>query len=176
MQKCRFRRLISENTRKTASDMALLASRKMDNISRKGMLYMKTLANNCLKSFQLKQHLNNAHKEQPSKIDWAGYFTVSLRKVVSNVSDWMQDVHLKQVNLSVEASCVVALRIAKAKKSWDFAEIVQPCLRNCAKIVLDDRACNTLKQVSPSNDTIKIFANNPRIEMFVKWKQSQQSH
>jgi len=34
--------------------MALLASRKMENISRKGMLYMKTLANNCLKSFQLK--------------------------------------------------------------------------------------------------------------------------
>jgi len=76
--------------------MALLASRKMENISRKGMLYMKTLANNCLKSFQLKQHLNNAHKEQPSKVDWAGYFTVSLGKVVSNVSDWMQDVHLNK--------------------------------------------------------------------------------
>jgi len=74
--------------------MALLASRKMENISHKGMLYMKTLANNCLKSFQLKQHLNNAQKEQPSKIDWPGYFTVSLRKVVSNVSDWMQDMHL----------------------------------------------------------------------------------
>ena len=50
----------------------------------------------CLKSFQLKQHLNKAHKEQPSKIDWAGYFTVSLWKVVSNVSDWMQDVHLNK--------------------------------------------------------------------------------
>jgi len=60
---------MSENTRKTTSDMALLASRKMENISRKGMLHMKTLANNCLKSFQLKQHLNNAHKEKPSKID-----------------------------------------------------------------------------------------------------------
>ena len=76
--------------------MALLASRKMENISRKDMLYMETLANNCLKSFQLKQHLNNAHKEQPSKIDLAGYFTVSLRKVVSNVSDWMQDVHFNK--------------------------------------------------------------------------------
>jgi len=47
-----------------------------------------------LKSFQLKQHLNNAHKEQPSKIDWAGYFTVRRRKVVSNVSDLRQDAHL----------------------------------------------------------------------------------
>jgi len=52
VQKCRLRWLISENTRKT-SDMALLASRKMENISRKGMLYTKTLASNCLKSFQL---------------------------------------------------------------------------------------------------------------------------
>jgi len=69
VQKCRLQRLIRENTRKTTSDMALLASRKMENISHKGMLYMKTLANNCLKSFQLKQHLNNAHKEQLRKID-----------------------------------------------------------------------------------------------------------
>jgi len=53
VHKCRLQRLISENTRKTTSDMALVASRKMENISRKGMLYMKTLANNCLKSFQL---------------------------------------------------------------------------------------------------------------------------
>jgi len=65
VQKCRLRRLLSENTRKTTSDMVLLVSRKMENISRKGMLHMKTLAKNCLKSFQL---LNNAHKEQPSKI------------------------------------------------------------------------------------------------------------
>jgi len=67
VKKYRLRRLISEYARKTTSDMALLASRKMENISRNGMLYMKTLANNCLKSLQLKQHLNNAHKEKPSK-------------------------------------------------------------------------------------------------------------
>jgi len=103
--------------------MVLLASRKMENISRKCVLYMKTLGNNCLKSFQL---------------------------------------------LSVEASYVVALHIANAKKSHTIAELVQPCLRNCAKIVLDDRACSTLKQVSPSNNTIKIFAINPRMEMLVK--------
>jgi len=175
LQKCRLRRLISENTRKTTSDMALLASRKKENISRKGMLYMKTLANNCLKSFQLKQHLNNAHKEQPSKIDWAGYFTLTKEGCLKRVR-LHAGCAFKQVNLSVGASNVVALRIAEAKKSWDFAELVQPCLRNCAKIVLGDRAWNTLKQVSPSNNTIKIFTINPRIEMLVKWKQSQKSH
>ena len=174
MQKCRLRRLISENTRKTTSDMALFPSRKMENISRKGMLYMKTLANNCLKSFQLKQHLNNAHKKQPSKIDWAGYSKSKegcIKRVRLDAGR-----ALKQANLSVEASHLVALRIAKAKKSWDFAELVQPCLRNCAKIVLDDRACNRLKQVSPSNDTIKISTNNPRSKMLVKWKHSRKAH
>jgi len=35
VQKYRLRRLISENTRKTTSDMALLAYRKMEYISRK---------------------------------------------------------------------------------------------------------------------------------------------
>jgi len=29
------------------------------------MLHIKALANNCLKSFHLKQHLNKAHMEQP---------------------------------------------------------------------------------------------------------------
>jgi len=70
VQKCQLRKRISENTRKTTSYMALLASRNMDNISRKGMLYMKTLAN-CLKSLQLKQHLNKAHKEQAKSIEHA---------------------------------------------------------------------------------------------------------
>ena len=65
--------------------MALVASKKMENISHKGVLYMKTLANNCLKSFQLKEHLNNAQKEQPSKIDWAGYFTVSLSRPIARI-------------------------------------------------------------------------------------------
>jgi len=51
--------------------MALLASRKVESISRKGMLYMKTLANNCLKSFQLKQHLNNARSSLAKSIEQA---------------------------------------------------------------------------------------------------------
>ena len=88
--------------------MALLASRKMENICRKGMLYMKTLANNCLKSFQTKQHLNNAHKERWSQTRKEG----GLKRVRLDAGR-----ALKQVNLSVEASYVVALRIAKAKKS-----------------------------------------------------------
>jgi len=54
--------------RKTASSMTLLACRKMERISRKGVLCMKTLSNSCLKSFQLKGHLNNAQNDQVSKL------------------------------------------------------------------------------------------------------------
>jgi len=65
VEKCRLRRLIGENIRKTTSSMALLASRKMDKISRSVCYARKR----CLLPFhfQLKQHLNNAHKEQVSK-------------------------------------------------------------------------------------------------------------
>ena len=58
----------------------------------------------------------------------------------------------------VEACYVVVpvLRIAKAKKLLTIAEtLVKPCLLDYAKIVLADIAYNTLKQVSPSKDTIK---------------------
>ena len=54
--------------RKTTSSMTLLAYKKMERISRKGVLCMKTLSNGCLKPFQLKQYLNNAHKDQVSKL------------------------------------------------------------------------------------------------------------
>ena len=62
-----------------------------------------------------------------------------------------------QANFSiVEASYVVALRIAKAKKPHTIAEtLAKPCLLDCGKIVLGDRACNKLKQGSLFNDTIK---------------------
>ena len=52
-----------------------------------------------------------------------------------------------QTNFSiVEASYLVALRIAKAKKLHTIAEtLVKPYLLDCSKIVLDDRAYNKLK-------------------------------
>ena len=50
---------------------------------------------------------------------------------------------------------MVALSIAKAKKSHTIAEmLVKPCLLDCAKTVLDDRAYKS-KQDSFSNDVVK---------------------
>ena len=82
----------------------------MKRISRKRMLCMKTLSNSCLKPFQLKQHLNNAHKDQVSKL----IEQFKSKKIVSNVSGWMQEVHITK---QIFPSYVVAFRIANSKKS-----------------------------------------------------------
>ena len=76
--------------------------------------------------------------------------TSNLEKVVSNVSGWTQEVHLTKQIFIVEASYVVALSIAKAKKPHTIAEtLVKPCLLVCAKIslVIDGKAYNKFKQV-----------------------------
>jgi len=67
VQKCQLRRLISENTRKITSRMTLLISRKMEKISCSVWCAWKRWTNSFFKAFQLKQHLNNAQKEQASK-------------------------------------------------------------------------------------------------------------
>jgi len=98
VQKCRLRRLISENTRKTTSRMTLLASRKMEKLSRIVFCVWKPWPTAIQKPFQLKQHLNNAHKEQTSKsIEY-----LSLKKVVSKASGWIHELHFtKQIFLSL---------------------------------------------------------------------------
>jgi len=165
----------------------------MEKISR-SVLCMKTLANNCLKPFQLKKHLNNAQKEQDSKCSSGVAATCDALSITSLVARKLlgapfslvrkcagkpllhksvEDLKSKegcfkcasldaegashQTNFSiVEASYVVELRIAKAKCPHTIAEtLVKPYLHDCAKTVLDDRACNKLKQVPLFKDTVK---------------------
>jgi len=80
---------------------------------------MKTLANSYLKPFQLKQHLNNAHKYQDSK----------LGEQFESKEGYLKCVRLdagspfKQASFSiVKASYAVAFCIAIAKKSHIFVE------------------------------------------------------
>jgi len=110
---------------------------------------MKPQVSSCLKQFHLKQHLNNANKEQASK----PFCTLSrLKRVRLNAGGVFHQAKL----FIIQASYVVALCIATAKKSHAIAEtLVKPYLLDCAKMVLDDRACNKVKQVSISNVTIK---------------------
>jgi len=110
---------------------------------------MKVQVNSCLKQFHLKQHLNNASKDQASK----SFCTLSrLKRVRLNAGGVFHQAKL----FFIQASYVVAFSIAIAKKSHAIAEtLVKPYILDCAKMVLDDRGCNKVKQVSLSDVTIK---------------------
>jgi len=148
--------------------------RKIDNISRKGVLYSTW-----------KRWLTAVWNHSRSSSIWTTltrsqlacrWSTVNLRRVASNVSAWKQDVHFTKQVFSLRHPMWLHFALLK-RKSHNIAEtLVKPCLLYCVKMVLDDRACNPLKHVSLSNDSIKIFTINSRIEMLVKWKQSQKSH
>ena len=88
------------------------------------VLCMKTPANSCLEPFQLKQHLNNAHKEQAIKsIEYFKSKEGCTKRVRLDAGGAFH-----QANFSiVKASYVVALCIAKAKKPHTITEtLVKP--------------------------------------------------
>ena len=94
----------------------------------------------------------------PTRSKLAGQFSNSnLKKIVSNVSQWTKEVHFnQQIFLSLKHPMLLHFVLLKQKKPHTIAEtLVKPCLLDCAKIALDDKAYNKLKQVSLSNDTIK---------------------
>jgi len=82
---------------------------------------------------------------------------LSLKKVVSKVSDWMQEVYFtKRIFPSLRRPMRLHFTLLKRKSLIPLQEtLVKPRLLDCAKVVLDNRACNKLKQVSLFNDTIK---------------------
>jgi len=157
-----LRKLIRENSRKTIIKYGFTCLHKNGEDIPQCVLCLETLANSCLKLIQLKQHLNNIHTEQVSK---------SIKYSDSKKEGCLKRVRLHaggafhQTNFSIiEASYVVALRIAKAKLSHTIVEtLVKPHLLDCTKIVLEDSVCNNLKQVSLSNDRIKVSATNSPI-------------
>jgi len=113
---------------------------------------MKTLANGCFRNTPVHQHLNNAHKEQASKS--IEYFKCKEGYLKRDTLD-ARSVFNQAISSIIEASYVVAICIAEEKKFDTIAEtLVKPRLLDCVNIVLDDRTCNKLKQVSLHNDTI----------------------
>jgi len=56
----------------------------------------------------------------------------------------------------VTASYAVSLQVAKTKKTHNIAKtLINPCLVECAGILLGEGAKSKVKQVSLSNDTVK---------------------
>ena len=57
---------------------------------------------------------------------------------------------------AVHASYAIALHVAKTKKPHNIGEtLLKPCILKSVKLVLGEKASQTMKQISLSNDTIK---------------------
>ena len=57
---------------------------------------------------------------------------------------------------AVHASYAIALHVAKTKKPHNIGEtLLKPCILESVKLVMGEKASQTMKQISLSNDTIK---------------------
>lgn len=113
----------------------------------------KTLANESMKPFKLKEHLAKVHPEMANK-DLA-YFKIKENQLKRSRLDHRTGV-LFQPSKIVAASYKISLLIAKQKKPHTVAEtLVKPCMIEAARLVLDQNSVNKLNQISLSNSTVK---------------------
>ena len=114
---------------------------------------MKTFSNSTMKPGSLKQHLANAHQSMMSKN----------RSFLESKLSSLKRQKLNQTGMfwrtnkaAVHASYAIALRVAKTKKPQNIGEtLMKPCILESVKLVLGEKASQTIKQISLSNDTIK---------------------
>ena len=117
------------------------------------VIYLKTLPNGCMKPYQFRQHLTNAHPEHKDKV--RHFFELKLAGVKRAKLDACGTFQ-QSTKAIVHASYVVSLHVAKAKKPHTIGEVlIKPCMIDCARLVLGEDASRKLKQISLSDDTIK---------------------
>ena len=114
---------------------------------------MKTFSNSTMKPDPLKQHLANAH---PSMINKNRFFfelklfSQKRQKLDRTAMFWQTN------NAAVHASFAIVLHVAKAKKAHTIGEtLLKPCILESVKLMLGEKASQTMKLISLSNDTIK---------------------
>ena len=113
----------------------------------------KTFSNSTMKPAPLKQHLANAHPSMMSKN--RSFFESKLSSLKRQKLDqtgmfWCTN------KAAVHASHAIALHAAKTEKPHNVGEtLMKPCILEIVKLVLEEKASQTLKQISLSNDTIK---------------------
>ena len=114
---------------------------------------MKTFSNSTMKPAFLKQHLANAHPSMMSKNRFffeSKLFSLKRQKLDQTGMLWRTN------KAAVHASHAIALHVAKTKKPHNIGEtLLKPCILESVKLVLDEKASQTMKQISLSNDTIK---------------------
>ena len=113
---------------------------------------MKTFSNSTMKPASLKQHLANAHPSMMSKN--RSYFESKLSSLKRQKLD-QTEMFWRTNKAPVHASCAIALHVAKTKKPHNIGEtFLKPCILESVKLVLGEKASQTMKQISLSNDAI----------------------
>ena len=121
------------------------------------VLCMKTFSNSTMKPAPLKQHLVNAHPGMKDKN--RSFFELKLSNLKRQKLD-RTGIFLKTNKAAVHASYVIALHVAKAKKPYTIAEnLLKPCMLESVKLMLGEKASQTMQQIPLSNDTIKSRIN-----------------
>ena len=123
-----------------------------------------------MKPAPLKQHLANAHPSMMSKN--RPFFESKLssqkrQKLGQTGMFWRSN------KATVNASYAVALHVAKTKKPHTIGEtLLKPCILESMKLVLGEKASQTMKQISLSNDIIKsrIHEMSDDIKSKLLWK------
>ena len=114
---------------------------------------MKTFSNSTMKPASLKQHLANAHSSMMSKN--RSFFESKLSSLKRQKLN-QTGMFWRTNKAAVHASYAIALHVAKTKKPHNIGEtLLKPCILESVKLVLGEKASQTMKQISLSNDTIK---------------------
>ena len=118
---------------------------------------MKTFSNSTMKPSLLKQHLANAYPNMISKNQ--SFFELKLSNLKRQKLD-RTGMFWQTNNAAVHVSFAIALHVTKAKKAYTIGEtLLKPCILESVKLMLGEKASQTMKQISLSYDTIKI--SNP---------------
>ena len=114
---------------------------------------VKTFSNSTIKPASLKQHLANVHSSMMSKN--RSFFESKLSSLKRQKLD-QTGMFWRTNKAAVHASYAIALHVAKPKKPHNIGEtLLKPCIFESVKLVLGEKASQTMKQISLSNDTIK---------------------
>ena len=113
---------------------------------------MKTFSNSTMKPASSKQHLANAHSSMMSKN--RSFFESKLSSLKRQKLD--QTGMFWRTNKAAVHVYAIALHVAKTKKPHNIGEtLLKPCILESVKLVLGEKASQTMKQISLSNNTIK---------------------
>ena len=114
------------------------------------VLCMKVLSAESMKPFQLRRHFEKVHPAYKDR-----NISFFKQKVKSTRIDSTGKIS-QQSKAAVEASYVVSLRIAKAKKAHTNGEtFIFPCVKYVVRLMIGTVAVNKLNALSISDNTVQ---------------------